>query len=117
MYTKDQMLAIAGKPWTSGNGKTRVYFNDWPQMIGLEIDRYRTGNISDATLGGKHISNAAAGRLLAGTKVYWEDGQIFSTLAKTADREYLDGDALAKMVDEAIAARVAALTETGDRNG
>lgn len=50
--------------WTKGN-HDRTYINEWEETAGLEIDRYKTGNISQASLKdvGK-ISNREAGRLL-----------------------------------------------------
>lgn len=70
--TREQMIAIGGKLWND-----RVYLNEpvWAPMIELEIERYRTGNISSATLGGQRISNAKATRYLA-SKVFWVDGDI-----------------------------------------
>lgn len=79
-YTADQITRIGGKEWTGANGAHRVYLNEdvWTALIGLEIDRYRSGNIQYATLRGEKISNARAARLSA-IKVYWQDGRILIT--------------------------------------
>jgi len=70
--TAEHLEAIGGRRWTK-NGHDRVYFNNWPELIGLEINRYRTGNISCAFLDGEQISNRQAGLLLNMiNKVYWD---------------------------------------------
>lgn len=70
--TAENLEAIGGRRWTK-NGHDRVYFNNWPELIGLEINRYRTGNISCAFLDGEQISNRQAGLLLNMiNKVYWD---------------------------------------------
>jgi len=104
-YTAEQIEAIGGKSWTSPDQKvTRVYLRGaaLAKLIGLEIDYYKTGNISFAALRGEKISNAEAKRL-ADSAVFWQDG-ILS--AQTASR---DGDAL---VDAVIAALAAIETST-----
>lgn len=82
MITEEQMVAIGGKVWTSRDGrKRRVYLPltdaDWMRLVGLDIERYKTGNIWMAALRGEKISNAKAIRLIGGAKVYWEAGQIY----------------------------------------
>lgn len=47
--------------WTKGN-MDRLYIN--AKDLGLEVDYYKTGNVSSATWQGEHISNADARRLL-----------------------------------------------------
>lgn len=58
--------------WTARNGQTRRYVDGWHKLVGLEIDRYKTGNISSASVNGESISNGTAGRLL-GVKVWLDD--------------------------------------------
>lgn len=70
--TAENLEAIGGRRWTK-HGHDRVYFNNWPELIGLEINRYKTGNISSAVLDGELISNRQAGLLLNMiNKVYWD---------------------------------------------
>ncbi len=59
MFTVQQLTAIGGREWQMGD-RHRVYFNNLVRWYGLEIDHYKSGNISYATLGGEHISNTKA---------------------------------------------------------
>lgn len=74
-YTRQQIIAIGGSEWTHpGTGEIRIYINDWPALIGLDVNRYGTGNISSATLDGERISNARARDILGTvTRVWWSD--------------------------------------------
>jgi hypothetical protein len=81
-YTAEQIMAIGGSAWASADGrKHRVYLNltdnDWLDMVGLDVSRYKSGNIQMAWLNGERISNTRAGKLMAG-KIYWDaaDGEI-----------------------------------------
>lgn len=66
-YTKAQLEKAGGKAWTpKRGGGTRYYFNGLASMLGLEVERYGTGNISNATLHGKPISNSKARQILEG---------------------------------------------------
>lgn len=87
-FTAEQIQAIGGSPWHKDDGTLRVYLNDWVQFIGLEVSRYKSGNISSATLNGQPISNGKAARLLA-AKVYWEGGTIHITRGSVAE-DYRD---------------------------
>lgn len=49
--------------WTR-KGRGRVYINDLENFLGLEVERYNTGNVSYAELDGEKISNSRAKRLL-----------------------------------------------------
>jgi DNA-binding NarL/FixJ family response regulator len=77
-YTAEQIEAIGGKPWTSRDGRiTRTYLNGSliARLIGLEVERYRTGNISSASIGNETISNLEANRIL-NSKAYLQDGEL-----------------------------------------
>ncbi|GAA2680034.1 hypothetical protein GCM10010400_49250 [Streptomyces aculeolatus] len=90
VYSVETMTAIGGNEWAR-YGKHRVYL-DWQQFAGLEIHRYNTGNISSASLGGEHISNSEARRLMGAVdKLYFDaaDNKLhiqwgYSTLRRTA---------------------------------
>jgi len=74
MVTREMLEKIGGKYWQSQDGsKQRVYFNNWPEFIGLKCSTYNTGNISNATLDGETISNGAAKRLLGSINKVWFD--------------------------------------------
>lgn len=96
--TREQMIAIGGKPWKPKQGPERVYINDWHRLAGLEIEYYKTKNIRSATLNGEPISNAKA-RMYCQGKVYF----VEDTLCLEVKPE------LREALLENIAAAVAAL--------
>lgn len=50
--------------WTNPyDGQNRRYLDGWEQAIGLKIWRYHSGNVSEATLDRKRISNTEGGRM------------------------------------------------------
>lgn len=73
--TREQMIALGGKPWQPKQGPERVYINDWQELAGLEIERYKTGNIKSAYLNGEKISNTRAS-FLANGKVYFTEDSL-----------------------------------------
>ena len=108
--TVETLVAIGGNRWTKGN-YDRVYFNDWPELIGLEIDRYKTGNIWAASLNGETISNSEARRLLGAVdKVYFDaaDGQIHVKWGWGTPRS-MTRDELYQAIVDGIHAAVASL--------
>lgn len=72
MYSIEQLEKVGGKLWEKG-AMRRVYFNDLAALIDLEVEKYGTGNISGARHNGEKISNAEAGRILAGLGKIWYD--------------------------------------------
>jgi len=63
-YTVKQLTKAGGKLWKKNKLK-RVYFGNLPKYIRIEIEQYKTGNISSATLGGLPISNTRAQRIIS----------------------------------------------------
>ena len=56
--------------WTNPRNKeVRTYINNWAEVLGFEIEKYKSGNISHASYNGEKISNSEAKRNLVG-KVY-----------------------------------------------
>jgi len=88
--TKKEALEMGGREWQK-NGNHRIYFNGGALEVlyGLEILRYKTGNISSATFNGEDISNSKANKLL--NKIICERG----------DRAYYDviADRMVGMID------------------
>src|SRR5512136_1768988 len=84
-YTKEQMIAIGGKEWTKSDGTVRVYLNHVDNLIGMDVERYKSGNVRHAEILGEKISNRRATTLLA-AKVYWENGEIHTDI----DSRYVD---------------------------
>lgn len=83
-YTEEQALAIGGRPWASN--PDRIYINTFAEAMGLEVDRYRTGNISHAELHGEKIANAQAQRIVD-SKVWIEGGELHIRTASRYEDE------------------------------
>lgn len=89
-------MTIATNAWTNPrNGETRHYINNfWADMLGLSIDRYKSGNIRSASIEGEHISNSKAwalsGKLWADTEGNLHldnfNGSDFYTKAEALER-------------------------------
>lgn len=63
-YTVEDLIDMGAKRWQKA-GYDRLYLNNAGiKLAGLEVSRYNTGNISNATLKGEKISNSAAGRII-----------------------------------------------------
>lgn len=56
-----ELESMGFKRWQKG-GHDRLYVN--ASALGLEVDYYKTGNVSSATFNGKHISNSEACRMM-----------------------------------------------------
>ena len=83
--------------WTKGNFD-RLYIN--PQKLGLEVEYYKTGNVSGSKWNGEHISHAEARRML-NAKIYIDlkDDSLH------CDHYWCDTlkDAAQELIDEATA--------------
>jgi len=97
MDEKLQTLINAGGKLWEKNGMSRVYFN--VSLLGLEISRYKTGNISSASLNGVGISNSEAGRIEM-IKIWYDakDGQFHTSdlrslhsSSRDAVQSFIDG--------------------------
>ena len=65
-----------GNRWQK-NGMDRVYFNNLAKKAGVDVDRYKSGNISSAAIKGRGVSNSKAGeimRAIGESKVYYDRG-------------------------------------------
>lgn len=110
VYSVDTMTAIGGSRWTK-YGKDRVYLDDWTQYIGLDVDHYKTGNISGATLDGEHISNSEARRIVGTVhKVYFDtaDSKLHIQWGYDSPRQLTRGE-LAARIFTGIRAAITAL--------
>ncbi|PBC72310.1 MULTISPECIES: hypothetical protein [unclassified Streptomyces] len=95
-FTIETMTAIGGNRWQRGT-MDRVYLNDWAQFAGIEVERYGSGSISSASLGGRGIANNRAGQLLGAIdKIYFDaaDGQLYAQHRGADEFEirYLNGE-------------------------
>lgn len=60
----DDIISNGGNRWTK-YGKDRLYLGNLAYSVGgLDVSRYKTGNISGASIDGETISNSGARRLL-----------------------------------------------------
>ena len=100
-FTDDEIKTLTDRGfnrWTKklSNGKVmdRLYIK--PEYLGLELNRYKSGNISSATFNGETISNSEA-RRIEGTKCYVD----VATKEVVCDREDLK-KAAQEVIDDAL---------------
>ncbi|MFV0616911.1 LPD38 domain-containing protein [Megasphaera sp. WILCCON 0056] len=100
-FTDDEIKTLTDmgfNRWTKklSNGKVmdRLYIN--PEYLGLELTRYKSGNISSAKFNGEAISNSEA-RRIEGTKCYVD----VATKKVVCDRDDLK-QAAQEVVDDAL---------------
>lgn len=81
--TAEKLEELGIDVWECGDMK-RYYINDenLEAVFGLEIDRYKSGNIFSARLNGEGISNNCAAKLI-GMKIYF-DAAKSAWMQKTA---------------------------------
>lgn len=103
-FTDDEIKTLTDRGfnrWTKklSNGKVmdRLYIK--PEYLGLELTRYKSGNISSAKFNGEAISNSEA-RRIEGTKCYVD----VATKEVVCDREDLK-QAAQEVVDDALKAK------------
>jgi len=110
--TAKQILNLGGREWTGHNGQRRIYLNNWAELAGLEITRYKNGGIRFAAIGDERISNNKAAAL-ATAKVWFdvETGQLRHTIRRAAE------DArIGEVADTLISNLIAAIQRAGARN-
>lgn len=103
-FTDDEIRTLTDRGfnrWTKklSNGKVmdRLYIK--PEYLGLELTRYKSGNISSAKFNGETISNSEA-RRIEGTKCYVD----VATKEVVCDREDLK-QAAQEVIDDALKAK------------
>lgn len=113
-FTDDEINTLTDrgfKRWTKKlpNGKVmdRLYIK--PEYLGLELTRYKSGNISSATFNGETISNSEAKRI-EGTKCYVD----VATKEVVCDREDLK-QAAQEVVDDALSKEKSQEAEKGKK--
>lgn len=92
--------------WTHPRtGETRYYVNNLPELIGLDIDRYKSGNIAAASLAGSMISNSQAYKILndtAKTYITRVDGQVKIWLNTHFSNRVINRDEVLSAIRSAI---------------
>lgn len=116
-FTDDEIKTLTDRGfnrWTKklSNGKVmdRLYIK--PEYLGLELTRYKSGNISSAKFNGETISNSEA-RRIEGTKCYVD----VATKEVVCDREDLK-KAAQEVIDDALSkekSQVPAQAEKGNK--
>lgn len=59
----EKLISLGAKRWTK-YGRDRLYIRDTAKELGLDYDRYNTGNIRYASFNGEKISNSQCRRML-----------------------------------------------------
>lgn len=59
----ERLIALGASRW-SKYGKDRIYLKALAKELGLEFEKYNSGNICSATFKGEVISNSKCGRML-----------------------------------------------------
>ena len=83
---KIERLSQKYSRWTK-NGYDRIYFN--ATQLGLECDRYNTGNLKWVTIDGQVISNCR-GRKILNDKAYWDLNTDVLYIGPTMDTYFGD---------------------------
>lgn len=83
---KIERLSQKYSRWTK-NGYDRIYFN--ATQLGLECDRYHTGNLKWVTIDGQVISNCK-GRKILNDKAYWDLNTDVLYIGPTMDTYFGD---------------------------
>jgi hypothetical protein len=94
--TAEMVIALGGRRWQK-NGMDRVYLNDWTGFAGIEIDRYRSGNVASASIGGRSIANGRVADIIGKIAKVWfdtADGLLHITGwdHDAVEVRYLDGE-------------------------
>lgn len=87
-----------------GTGEKRRYINGLAELVGLEVTRYKTGNVSSASLNNRYISNGKATRLLLWldrTKVWLDEAGALHVRAY-GDSEHITANDLKITVRRAL---------------
>jgi hypothetical protein len=66
-------VAAAGGTLWSGHGMNRAYFDNWADLIGLEVTYRSSGRIESARFYGEEITPTSAKRLLKAVERVWVD--------------------------------------------
>lgn len=115
--TAELVIALGGRRWQK-NGMDRVYINDWAPFAGIEIDRYRSGNIASASIGGRGVANSRIASIVGAIAKVWFDTtdnrlHITGWDHDAVEVRYLDGERttinLAALIRTGITAAAAAL--------
>lgn len=83
------------KKWQKDNGETRWYVNNWQDIIGLEVETYKTGNPREVYLMGGLMSNTAY-RRIRNTKVWIDEDEGIHI-------DYCDDGTIRKLIKEEVA--------------
>lgn len=96
-----------GKPWSGYGCGPRQYVQNIEEIIDLEISRYKSGNISGASLGNETISNSQGNNVLSmvTTMKMWidmETGTVHHKYNPNASSSKITHEEIIESVTEAI---------------
>lgn len=89
-------MEITLNAWTSRTGQNRRYINNYAPLLGLDVERYKTGNVSYATLDGEKLSNSRASQML-NAKVWLDDDDAVHVDYWSAHRTMTAGEAIERI--------------------
>lgn len=107
--TVENLVAVGGREWKRGD-KHRVYFNSISDYLPLEIEHYKSGNISWAAWEGEEISNSQAYLILQSVdRVYYDvnEGKFYGCYGLRESRIASKQEVWKRLVDgikQAVAA-------------
>jgi len=81
-------LKEIGCEWQK-NDMHRIYFNNIAELLGMEIEWYKTGTIRNAKINGETISNTKANSIRKFAKV-WYDVKTGTFECKDIEKKYFD---------------------------
>lgn len=108
---KQKLINLGGKEWQK-HDKHRIYFNrrELEDLIGLEYEKYNSGNIRTATLNGELISNSKARKLLSGIQY----GKFWYDLDLKEFASYDMAETTRDLIKEAIESKIEEMEEDQD---
>lgn len=83
------------KKWQKDNGETRWYVNNWQDIIGLEVETYKTGRPYQVFLQGEKMSNNKYYDIRF-TKVWIDEDEGIHI-------DYCDNGSIRKLIKEEVA--------------
>lgn len=88
-------------PWMHPTkGERRYYVNNWWEVLGLEVERYRSGSIRYASLNGERISNSQARHMLEGRVWFDSEGKMHTKPASNLVHYPTEEQVKAKLREE-----------------
>lgn len=78
--------------------QVRRYVNNWTDICGLEVDYYKSGNVSSAALNGEHIPNVRAVAIMCAKVWLDEADQVHVDYLSRRAADYLTRDEIVEAI-------------------